>query len=249
VGRGVVSLAGFVLSLFGATEAQIALNVAMTANPIGVIIVGIAAIGAAVIALIYYWDEVKSFLIDLGKFLLKNNPFSWLADLTQTLFPNFYNGVKEWFGKAFGWINTTLIQPVKDFFNWLSDAPSIIAQTDKATTDSLKNTFHIGSNVDNPLGNTYKGLLNPNSTTAILDENTMAQSMAKKQKLDLGVDKKEGKITGSGANVKNINQTINKLVEKVEIHVTNATGKIDLRELQEVVTKVLLGSANDFNYQ
>jgi hypothetical protein len=249
VGRGVLSMGSFVASLFGATSAQVALNVAMTANPIGVIILGIAAIGAAVVGLIYYWDEVKSFLVDMGKLLWKMNPFSWLLDLTERIFPNFYNGVKDWFGKTFTWIDTTLIQPVKDFFNWFADAPSKIADINKATQDSLKSTFNINTEGSSPFGKTYDGLMNPkNNAVAILDENG-AKTASKSRKLDLGVDKKEAKITGDRSNVKNINQTIGKLVEKVEINITNSNGRIDLRELREQITRILLSSTNDFNYQ
>ncbi|WNO10446.1 phage tail tape measure protein [Teredinibacter sp. KSP-S5-2] len=46
------------------TAAQWALNVAMTANPIGLIIAGIAALGAAGYFLVTRWDTVKTFVID-----------------------------------------------------------------------------------------------------------------------------------------------------------------------------------------
>lgn len=46
------------VSIFSLKGAMIALNVIMTANPIGLIIVGVVALGAAVFAVIKYWDEI-----------------------------------------------------------------------------------------------------------------------------------------------------------------------------------------------
>lgn len=47
------------------TAAQWALNIAMTANPIGLIIVGIAALAGAAYGLIKYWEPISDFFISL----------------------------------------------------------------------------------------------------------------------------------------------------------------------------------------
>jgi hypothetical protein len=57
-----VILIGLVSAIAAVTAAQLALNIAMTANPIGLIIVGIAAgialIGTAIGAIIVFWDDI-----------------------------------------------------------------------------------------------------------------------------------------------------------------------------------------------
>jgi hypothetical protein len=95
VGVYMVSLAGTTLSLLGATTAQIGLNIAMSANPVGLIVLGVAALAVA---------------------------FVGLFKLIDTLFPNFFKGVAEWFGKAFQFINEWFIQPIKAFFSWLFES-------------------------------------------------------------------------------------------------------------------------------
>ena len=65
---------------------------------------------------------------------------------------------------------------------------------------------------------------------------------------DLGIKGKKTEVNGGGGQIKNINQTINKLVEKIEINVNKASD-IDLRRLKEDILKTLLDVSNDFNYQ
>jgi phage-related minor tail protein len=47
------------------TAAQWALNIAMTANPIGLIVVGIAALAGAAFMLIKYWEPIGEFFSGL----------------------------------------------------------------------------------------------------------------------------------------------------------------------------------------
>ena len=103
LGFAVTALQGvgsFIVGMISATAAMWGLNVAMYANPVGLVIIGLVAIGAAVFALIKYWDQVKDFLIEVGKILLKLNPFSWLFTAVTELFP----GIKTWFSDLFSTI-------------------------------------------------------------------------------------------------------------------------------------------------
>jgi TP901 family phage tail tape measure protein len=93
-----VGIGAFVLGLADAALAQLGLNVAMSANPIGVVVVGLLAVGAAVYGIIKHWDTVKVWLLDLGKFMLKMNPFYWLVQGIFKLFP----GVEKWFNELWG---------------------------------------------------------------------------------------------------------------------------------------------------
>lgn len=64
------------------TAAQWLWNVAMTANPIGLIIVGIAALIAAIVAIVYYWDEWGSTIV---KYM---GPLGMIIDFCMTLKQN-----------------------------------------------------------------------------------------------------------------------------------------------------------------
>ncbi|NUU34675.1 phage tail tape measure protein [Pseudomonas sp. C2B4] len=63
-------------------------NVALTANPIGVIVMGIAVLVAMVVAAVYYWDEWTSALMDTAA-------FQWVADK--------FAGLSDWFNSMGGW--------------------------------------------------------------------------------------------------------------------------------------------------
>lgn len=53
-----------VMTTFIAT--MTAVNIVMALNPIGLIVIGVAALAAGVAGLIYYWDDVKGFMKDLA---------------------------------------------------------------------------------------------------------------------------------------------------------------------------------------
>ncbi|HRY33395.1 MAG TPA: phage tail tape measure protein [Bacteroidales bacterium] len=93
----------FIISLISATAAQWGLNIAMNANPIGLIVLGILAIGAAVYGLIKYWDQVKAFLAKMGKWMWEHNPFRFVIDLIDRVFPGFKEKVKEIFQSVINW--------------------------------------------------------------------------------------------------------------------------------------------------
>lgn len=97
-------LGSFAVSLISATAAQIGLNIAMTANPIGLIIVGIALAIAAVAALIKYWDQIKMAIWNFIKWIAKNNPFAWLINIVDKVFPGFKQALVDFFGGIYDWI-------------------------------------------------------------------------------------------------------------------------------------------------
>ncbi|MEN9531662.1 MAG: hypothetical protein RIQ83_886 [Pseudomonadota bacterium] len=58
----------------------LAVNIAMYANPIGLIIAGIVLLIGAVAAVIYYWDDLKKTFSDWGVFQLLGKSIDWLID-------------------------------------------------------------------------------------------------------------------------------------------------------------------------
>jgi TP901 family phage tail tape measure protein len=100
----VQGLGGFIASIITATAAQWGLNIAMNANPIGLIVLGILAIGAAVWGLIEYWDVIKEYLISFAEFMIKLNVFYWIIELVEYIFPGFKDAVVEFFGGIYDWL-------------------------------------------------------------------------------------------------------------------------------------------------
>lgn len=59
---------------------MLAVNIAMYANPIGLIIAGIVLLIGAVAAVIYYWDDLKKTFSDWGVFQFLGKSIDWLID-------------------------------------------------------------------------------------------------------------------------------------------------------------------------
>jgi len=153
---GASMLGSFLVGLVTATAAQWGLNVALNANPIGLIVIGIAAAVGAIILMIKYWDEIKAAIWKFTQFIWKISPFKFIIDLVEKIFPGFkakvaavfdyvkelvlgfWNKIKEVFGK------------IQSFFGF-GDDTSVDINVNK-TTDTT-NPFAPGETPDpNGLG-------------------------------------------------------------------------------------------------
>ena len=246
VGQGVVSMVGFVASLMGATGAQAALNAVMLANPIGLIVAGIVAIGLAVYGLIHYWEDIKGYLVSFTNFFIQNNPFKWIYDLVGYVFPNFKTAVSETFQSIFGWIDTWFIQPISKVMSWLGDEiKGITNEVNTALVSQSKTYDELMGKNNSPLA----GLSAPLTASGVSDAvGQSAQSLSKKKGSDLGGIGKAQSIEGGGGQIKNINIRIDKLVETVQNNFQSG-GQMDERKIREVVTRALVDGVNDFNRQ
>jgi len=81
------------LGMSGLRSVMLALNIAMYANPIGMIVAGIVAAIAVVGALIYYWDDLKATMGEWG----------WVKAIVG-VFSSVWSGVKALFNDALNWI-------------------------------------------------------------------------------------------------------------------------------------------------
>lgn len=99
VAWGVATMAGsgiatvFTAGLTFLRSAMLAVNIAMYANPIGLIVAGIAAAVIAVGALIYYWDDLKASMSDWG----------WIKVISG-VFSSVWAGIKSVFSGTLEWI-------------------------------------------------------------------------------------------------------------------------------------------------
>ena len=73
--------------------ALLAVNIAMYANPIGLIVAGVVAAIAAVGALVYFWDDLKATMSEWG----------WIQALGG-IFSSVWNGIKSIFTSTLTWI-------------------------------------------------------------------------------------------------------------------------------------------------
>ncbi len=122
-------IGGFITALISATAAQLGLNVVMMANPIGLFVIGLTAVGVATYALIKNFDAVKRFLIDMGAFLLKNNPFMFIINLLDTIFPNFKASLVEVFKSVLEYL-TVIWDKIKGVFSTIGKFLGLVNDTD-----------------------------------------------------------------------------------------------------------------------
>jgi TP901 family phage tail tape measure protein len=129
---GAYLLGSFLVGLISATAAQWGLNIAMNANPIGLIVIGIAAAVAAIVVMIKYWDEIKKAIVSFAQFVWKISPFKFLLDLVDTIFPGFKAKVAEIFeyvkGLVLGFWNKIkeVFGKIKSFFGFGDDTKTEI---------------------------------------------------------------------------------------------------------------------------
>lgn len=94
-----------------ARTAVLLFNLMLYANPIGLIIAAIVALGAAVIGMIVYWDEIKVWLSSFFDWVV--GKFEWLPGVIGGAFTaakdsviGIFGGVKDWFTSFFDWIGS-----------------------------------------------------------------------------------------------------------------------------------------------
>jgi TP901 family phage tail tape measure protein len=128
VAGAIVSMGSWIATTVMATAAQLGLNAAMYANPIGVIVLAVVAAIAAVAALIHWWDEIWGAIKAFGAWVWEHNPFKFLIDVVDTVFPGFkkalsalwdwvaakFEALIGWIKKAWGWIKSLFGSDTKD---------------------------------------------------------------------------------------------------------------------------------------
>jgi len=213
------SIIAFASSLNFAAIGQWLLNTAMLANPIGLVIAGVLALAAV---------------------------FTGLFKLIDTLFPGFFAGVKEWFGKAWDWIYNIFIAPVVKFFKWLADLTGI-----SAAFDMTANTT-----ADAKLQDDASAMQMEADNKALFDKLGLSEGKGKQKGFtgalgagsNLGMTDKLNSISGGGREgVKNININIQKQIENLVFQETK--GVTDITSMiRRVVEQVMLDAVNEVNY-
>ena len=84
---------------------------ALLANPITWVVVGIAALIAAIILLVTHWDKVKQVV---------GTVINWIKDRWSDLM-SWFAGVPDWFGRIFSGIGNAIAGAFKGALNWVID--------------------------------------------------------------------------------------------------------------------------------
>lgn len=108
-----VAMGSYLVAVSAVTAAQWLFNIALSANPIGAIIIGIVALIAAVSVLIKYWDQITASVSRFGNMI-------W--GLIAGVFPEFGESVKRLFEKILGWFSKMwdkITGAVKKVGGWL----------------------------------------------------------------------------------------------------------------------------------
>lgn len=122
---GIVSgLGGYIVALVNATAAQMGFNIALNANPLGLIVIGIAAVVGAVWLMVEYWDIFKNALVKFGLWLMETNPISgpiiWALSLVEKFFPGTLASIKGFFVQIWAWV-TEWAEKAWGKIKWLWD--------------------------------------------------------------------------------------------------------------------------------
>ncbi len=220
------------------TAAQWLLNIAMTANPIGLIIAGIAALVAGFVWLGEkmgwfgnffddFWNNLTDLFMGIVDFWNTYlNPFNWLIELIDYFFPGAKQAIYDFFGSIWDWIYSNFIEPLVGAWEWITDAfgfgdnevkgeVTVKKQQDVTVTDKTNSQADV--------------LQFDNSGTKQL--NTQASKS------------KSGNSAFSAAEKKTVNVSIDKLVDKIVIHTKNL--QESTAQIRDMVSEALVAAVRD----
>lgn len=242
-----------------AKVAQIAFNVAASLNPLGLVVTAIAAVGAAVYGLVTYWDEVASFLVDMGSMLMSLNPLSWLIDALGWLFPSFADAWEgfathftEYAQKAWDGFTSFFTDPFEDWVGWFQGwwdwftgeaAPQINATTEKGTALKLGEMWAEATQVPAAEPTATSALTEATQKTTVPKITGTAQFVGNSK--DLGVSQAMGSVAGDSRQAKNITISIQKLIETFVVQSTTVSESNE--KVKDAVLQALMAAVNDAN--
>jgi hypothetical protein len=210
----------FVLKL--ARIAMMAFNVAALLNPF----VWIPLVIAGIAFLLYKFKGLREFIVQWAIWALKTNPFTWIFQVINYLFPKLsghfkglLKGIMDGFRSAFQWINDKVFKPFRKLFEKLFGFKGIDALESPVAT--------LGE--DSPYGRL--------ATSGRTDGDGPGKPM--KERMD--------DVRGDARQMKNITINIDKLVETLSIATT--TLGMSPQQIKAEMSRVLLSVVNDVNYQ
>jgi len=233
-----------------AAAAQWALNAAMDANLIGVIILAIAALVAGGIALYQNWDTVKAKVSELGQ-------------AVKTVFNNIRSSVSGLWEEAVTWGSNIIQGMVNGITSKLQSAKEAALSVASSVKDAITGFFDMRSpsKVTEELGKyVAEGLakgIEKGTSEAEQAAEKMAQAVQGAVSLVLGDIDKTFQLASAGLEVKNMLssnniteiQRLKNELQKLQLELQQATEKVDaLNDIYEM-TKAKLGENSEVTKQ
>ena len=219
---GSVGLSQYVTGLLRASVAQRVLNIAMATGPFVVLTAGIAAASFAIYGLIKHWDVVKEWLIGLGKFFVKYNPFSMLMNGLFELFPALKTTLNDWW------------ESITGFFKKIYDSV-------KEVVMGIKQVLGFGEEINALAGNTPKSVLDD----VFFSGNKTETAASKTESLDAKLYTNANSIASGGTKTTHVNITIGKMIESFVVNSASVEKGVD--DIEQKIKEVLLRALNGAN--
>lgn len=236
------SLGTWIASTITATAAQWGLNVAITANPIGVLVVAIGLAVAAVALLITYWDDISEAIGAFGKWVWDHNPFKFLIDIVDRVFPGFkaamsalWDWITEKFDALIGWIKSAW-----DMITGLFGSDDAPGQAPQEVSEAAAKDF--ASKVEDVKIPGINAPADANTNSPLAGYDPQAKG---KKKRGNSTTETASNITSGGSKTMNISLHIGKLQDQIVIHTTNL--EMGGRQAAERVVEILLEQLNGMN--
>lgn len=158
IAKGSSILTSLKKAIIGVKTAFLALNVAMTANPIGLII---AAIAGLVAGIIYLWnncEEFREFFVDLWEGIKES--VGKAIEAIGNFFIGLWDGIKTAWKGATTWFSNNVIKPITSFFKNLWKNVSGFFKNLWSDIKKIWNTVANWFNtyIIQPITNFFKGL-------------------------------------------------------------------------------------------
>jgi len=224
------------------TVAQWLWNIAMTMNPIGLIVMAIGAV-IGIIALLIgdlggfssfftdMWGTLTDWFMSLISIWWDLNPFKWLLDLVDYIFPGTKQAIMDFFTDIFNWIYKNFIEPIIAAWDWMAEALGFgddKKEVDATVTHKVETeeTQSIGSaKPDDKVESKY-------NSNVLGDTKTKPTKSTTETTKSAGSDKKEIKV-----NIQNLVGNLNINSQ----HIAESTAKI-----REMVNEALVAAVRDF---
>ncbi|MHB8207776.1 hypothetical protein [Mucilaginibacter sp.] len=215
------------------TASQWALNVAMEANPIGLIITAVGAFVGVIYEAYEHSETFRAILGGIGEIAEELVPvFKGLGEIILGALTFDPSEVVDGFKEAYSGVQKVIADGgIAGAFNKGFDAS--IAASHKADADQAKKDADAKKGVG-----TATGLVTPGTTP----DSPYSINTGKGGKGG-GAGNGSTSLSG-GRSVRNVTVTIGKLVEKMEVHVTTLTG-LKNSDLKRAVTELLTESVHD----
>ncbi|GAB4129603.1 MAG: hypothetical protein Fur0027_14600 [Raineya sp.] len=238
---GLSSLATFTAGLLTSTTGVYAFNAALLANPIGIIVAGIAAVGVALWGL---YELFSNFGTEIWKFVDDNfiAPFKKVGHFIDELFgTNIMGSLKSffsWIGEKIGWL-WDKIKGLGEILGFTAaEVSKKEAQVAKPIYDDEALKAALPKGVD-------LGSIDKSSFTDIFGAGS---EMSKLPDISKGKDKTQkglGGVAGGGAKATNITINLQKLQDKIEVHSVNL--KEGVKDIEKQLTEMFLRVLNSTN--